>query len=76
MRSNMKPIDLLLKQPEDVMDVDELFARSIETFSEFQIQRRQKLQRAFLDARPLSHNAYKTQVGQAIVRETLHAVTR
>jgi len=33
-------------------------------------------QRAFADARPLSHNAHKTQVGKAIVRETLHAVTR
>jgi hypothetical protein len=50
MRSNMKPIDLLLKQPEDVIDVDALFARHIETFNEFQMQRRQKLQRAFMDA--------------------------
>ena len=33
-------------------------------------------QRAFADARPLSHNAYKLQVGKAIVREVLHAVTR
>lgn len=33
-------------------------------------------QRAFADARPLSHNAYKVQVGKAIVREVLHAVTR
>jgi xanthine dehydrogenase YagS FAD-binding subunit len=32
--------------------------------------------RAFADARPLSHNAYKVQVGQAIVREVLHATTR
>lgn len=32
--------------------------------------------RAFADARPLSHNAYKLQVGKAIVREVLHAVTR
>jgi hypothetical protein len=46
----MKPVDLLLKQPEDVVDVDALFARLLDTFSEFQIQRRQKLQRAFMDA--------------------------
>lgn len=32
--------------------------------------------RAFADARPLSGNAYKLQVGKAIVREVLHAVTR
>jgi hypothetical protein len=50
MRSNMKPIDLLLKQSEDVIDVDLLFARLIDTFSEFHLQRRQKLQRAFMDA--------------------------
>ncbi len=46
----MKPIDLLLKQSEDVIDVDLLFARLIDTFSEFHVQRRQKLQRAFMDA--------------------------
>ena len=33
-------------------------------------------QRAFADARPLSGNTYKVQVGKAIVREVLHAVTR
>ncbi len=33
-------------------------------------------QRAFVDARPLSHNGYKPQVGMAVVREVLHAVTR
>ena len=50
MRSNMKPIDLLLKQPDDVIDVDLLCARLVDTFSDFQAQRRQKLQRAFMDA--------------------------
>ena len=50
MRSNMKPIDLLLKQPEDVVDVDALFVRLLEIFSEIQVHRRQKLQRAFMDA--------------------------
>ena len=33
-------------------------------------------QRAFADARPLSGNAWKVQIGKAIVREVLHAVTR
>ena len=46
----MKPIDLLLKQPEDVVDVDALFVRLLEIFSEIQVHRRQKLQRAFMDA--------------------------
>jgi hypothetical protein len=84
MRSNMKPIDLLLKQPDDVVDVDELFARSIETFSEFQVQRRQKLQRAFLDADEdgdgeMDFDEFKTlcsSVGRGIKAPLLRAMFR
>jgi len=84
MRSNMKPIDLLLKQPEDVIDVDALFARLIEIFNEFQLQRRLKLQRAFLDADEdgdgeMDYDEFKTlcsSIGRGIKAPALRAMFR
>jgi hypothetical protein len=84
MRSNMKPVDLLLKQPEDLIDVDALFSRLLDTFSEFQVQRRQKLQRAFMDADEdgdgeMDYDEFKTlceNVGRGIKAPLLRAMFR
>ena len=84
MRSSMKPIDLLLKQPEDLVDVDALFSRLLDTFSEFQVQRRQKLQRAFQDADEdgdgeMDYDEFKAlceKVGRGIKAAQLRAMFR